>query len=127
MVTREIEAFDPAVVTVAQIHGGTTGNIIPETASLEGTIRAVSEATRAKVHDGIARLGAGVAAAHNCTCEVDITRGYPVTMNHAAEVDVVRAVAAATLGEGRYKVIPHPKIVPEWPFTPPWHSPDRRR
>ena len=113
MVTREIAAFDPAVVTVAQIHGGTTGNIIPEAAYLEGTIRAVSEATRAKLHDSIARVGTGVAAAHNCTCEVDITRGYPVTVNYAAEVDVIRAVAAATLGEGRYAEIAHPKMAAE--------------
>ncbi|MEI7479204.1 MAG: M20 family metallopeptidase, partial [Actinomycetes bacterium] len=42
MVTRSINAFDPAVVTVAEIKAGTTSNVIPETARLHGTIRTVS-------------------------------------------------------------------------------------
>src|SRR3546814_3208735 len=41
MVTRRVDAFDPAVVTVAKIRAGTTTNVIPETATLWGTIRAV--------------------------------------------------------------------------------------
>ena len=46
MVTRRIDVFDPAVVTVAHIKAGTTTNVIPETAEILGTIRAVSERTR---------------------------------------------------------------------------------
>ena len=42
-VTRRVNAFDPAVITVARIQAGTTDNVIPETAHLEGTMRAVSE------------------------------------------------------------------------------------
>ena len=60
-----IDVFDPAVVTVGRITAGTTNNVIPETAEIEGTIRAVSERTRAKVHDGIRRVAEGVAAAHD--------------------------------------------------------------
>ena len=47
-------------------RAGTTNNVIPETAEIEGTIRAVSEKTRAKVHDGIRRVADGIAAAHGC-------------------------------------------------------------
>jgi hippurate hydrolase len=47
MVTRRIDAFDPAVVTIAQITAGTTNNIIPESVFLFGTIRTVSEGSRA--------------------------------------------------------------------------------
>ena len=46
MVTRRVDAFDPAVVTVAKIRAGTTTNVIPETATLWGTIRTVSASTR---------------------------------------------------------------------------------
>ena len=42
MVTRAVDVFDPAVVTIARISGGTTNNIIPGTVELEGTIRTVS-------------------------------------------------------------------------------------
>ncbi len=48
MVTRSIDAFDPAVVTIANVVAGTTDNIIPESAHLLGTIRAVSEKTRGR-------------------------------------------------------------------------------
>ena len=48
MVTRSIDVFDPSVVTVGRISAGTTNNIIPETAEIEGTIRTVSERTRAQ-------------------------------------------------------------------------------
>ena len=57
--------------------------MIPETAEIEGTIRAVSEKTRSRVHDGIRRAVDGIAAAHGCTVEVDIEQGYPVTVNDA--------------------------------------------
>ena len=43
MVTRRIDVFDPAVVTVGRIQAGTTNNIIPPVAEIEGTIRTVSE------------------------------------------------------------------------------------
>jgi len=46
---------------------------------MEGTIRAVSEETRAKVHEGVQLVVAGIAAAHNCTAETEINHGYPVT------------------------------------------------
>ena len=46
LVTRRVNAFDPAIVTVAKIEAGTTRNVIPETASLLGTIRTVSETDR---------------------------------------------------------------------------------
>ena len=46
MVTRSIDVFDPSVVTVGRITAGTTNNIIPETAEIDGTIRTVSESTR---------------------------------------------------------------------------------
>src|SRR5512132_3439556 len=43
LVTRRVHVFDPAVLTIAKIEAGTTRNIVPETASLLGTIRTVSE------------------------------------------------------------------------------------
>ena len=46
MITRRIDVFDPAVVTVGKITAGTVNNIIPETAEIDGTIRTVSERTR---------------------------------------------------------------------------------
>ena len=86
MITRELNAFDPALLTVTQINAGTTTNVIAETATLAGTIRAVSEANRARIHDSIHRVATTTSAAHNCTAEVTVSPGYPVTVNHASEI-----------------------------------------
>ncbi|MGH8917233.1 MAG: M20 metallopeptidase family protein, partial [Actinomycetes bacterium] len=64
MVTRRIAAFDPAVLTIASIRAGTTFNVIPEVAVLEGTVRAVSDPARREALDGLARVASGIAAAH---------------------------------------------------------------
>ncbi len=108
MVTRTIEAFDPGVLTVGQIHSGSTTNVIPESAQLGGTMRAVSEKTRTRLHDGLHRVATNTAAAHNCSCEVTIHMGYPVTINHADAVAGVEQRISETFGEGRYFGLPAP-------------------
>ena len=70
MVTRRVHVFDPAVITVARIEAGTTRNVIPETATLHGTMRSVSEATREAVIEGARRVAQGVAASHGAEATV---------------------------------------------------------
>ncbi|HEX5824388.1 MAG TPA: M20 family metallopeptidase, partial [Candidatus Limnocylindrales bacterium] len=101
MVTRRIDAFDPAVVTIAQITSGTTNNIIPETAFLFGTIRTVSEETRKEVRTGVRRVAEGIAAAHDATAEVDLEAGYPVTINDPEYADFVLDTARSLVGRDR--------------------------
>lgn len=80
-ITRTVDAFKPAVLTVAKIEAGTTTNVIPEGARMSGTLRTVDERTRARVHDGIEQVATGIAAAHGCGAVVEIKKGYPVTIN----------------------------------------------
>lgn len=103
MVTRRIDVFDPAVVTIAQITAGTTNNIIPESVFLFGTIRTVSEATRSEVRAGVRRVAEGIAAAHDATVEVDLEPGYPVTINDPAFTAFVMDTARSLVGEERVK------------------------
>ena len=98
MVTRRVDVFDPAVVTIAHLDAGTTTNIIPETAFVEGTIRTASEATRALVHAGVRRVVEGICAAHDAAAELEIMPGYPVTINDPAFTAFAAGVAAETLG-----------------------------
>jgi hippurate hydrolase len=101
MVTRRIDAFDPAVVTIAQITAGTTNNIIPETAFLFGTLRTVSEETRERARAGIRRVAEGIAAAHDAGVEIDLEPGYPVTVNDPAYADFVLDTARSLIGKDR--------------------------
>jgi hippurate hydrolase len=74
-VTRRIDIFDPVVITVAKIDGGSTNNVIPESANLLGTIRTLSE--RAAAHAGIARVAVNVARATNAKPRLRSCRASP--------------------------------------------------
>jgi len=108
MVTRRVDVFDPGVITVAQITAGTTSNVIPETAVILGTIRAVSERTRNRLHGGVRRVAEGVGAAHEAAVEVDVELGYPVTINDLGYAGFASAVATDLLGIGRVTSMPAP-------------------
>jgi hippurate hydrolase len=88
-------------VTIASIDGGTTTNIIPESASLQGTIRTVSAKTREAVRSAIERLVPRIAEAHGGSAELTIEPGYPVTVNDPAFTQLVRTTARGLLGEAR--------------------------
>jgi hippurate hydrolase len=107
-VTRRVNAFDPAVVTVGRIDAGTTFNVIPETARLLGTIRTVSERTREKLCDDFRGLVEGIAAAHGAQAHVDLAPGYPVTVNHAGMTEFVSRVAREAFGAGRVRQLSSP-------------------
>ena len=108
MVTRTVDVFDPSVVTVGRISAGTTDNIIPETAVIEGTVRAVSEATRSRVLGNVTRVAEGIAAAHGVTVDVVIDPGYPVTVNDDAFAGNALSLAQAVAGNDRVVELPHP-------------------
>src|SRR5215470_7217798 len=98
MITRRTSVFDPAVLTIAHIMAGTTTNVIPETAQLEGTMRALSEQTRSVVHEEVERVCRNVAAGYGCTADVRIEHGYSVTVNDDAVGPRVVRLAAEVLG-----------------------------
>jgi hippurate hydrolase len=108
LVTRRVNAFDPAVVTVAKIEAGTTRNVVPETAHLLGTIRTVSEATRERVLEGVKRVAENVARAHEAEATVELTRGYPVTVNDAGFAGFVLDTARELLGAERVAEMRNP-------------------
>ena len=107
-VTRRIDAFDPAVISVTKIDAGTTGNVIPESADMLGTIRATSPKARERAHAGLRQVAEGVCAAHGAKANVSIVEGYPVTVNDAAQSEFARAVVADLLGDGAYLALPAP-------------------
>jgi len=106
LVTRRVDVFDPAVVTVGSIRAGSTNNVIPETARLVGTIRAVSERTRSLVHAELARIATNIAAAHDMEVRFRIDAGFPVTVNDAD--------AAAWVGDVARRLV-RPELVVEMP------------
>jgi amidohydrolase len=107
-VTRRVDVFDPAVVTVARIAAGTTTNVIPESARIEGTVRTVSARVRGDAHAAVRRVAEHVAAAHDMAAEVEIVEGYPVTVNDDAAAGEVLATARWLVGDGLSVPMPSP-------------------
>ena len=108
MITRRTNAFDPAVLTLGRIAGGTASNIIPETVDMLGTLRTTSESAREIAHQGIRRVATNIAAAHACEADVSIRSGYPVTINDPGFVDFARGVATDLVGADNYIPMPAP-------------------
>ncbi|MHB1928285.1 MAG: M20 metallopeptidase family protein [Acidimicrobiales bacterium] len=119
MVTRRVPAFDPAVLTVTRIQTGTAFNVIPEVARCDGTIRAVSDASRDLVVAGLREVATNIAAAHRCVADVELAgNGYPVTVNDQAAAARTIATATALLGEDRVVAMPTPVMGAEdWSYV----------
>ncbi len=102
IVSRQISAQDPAVLTVGTFHAGTKNNIIPDDAVLGLSMRAYSEEVRQKLLDGVMRTANGVAVAYGVAPdrmpEVTVLELTVPTVNDAALTDRMRKVAAAALG-----------------------------
>ena len=107
-VARRVAVTDPAVLSITQVSGGFTHNIVPDTAEISGTLRTLSPATREVARAGFRRVVEGVAAAHGCTADVTIEPGYPVTMNDPRAIDVMRACATALGGEAAWHMLDAP-------------------
>ncbi|HET6987138.1 MAG TPA: M20 family metallopeptidase [Kribbella sp.] len=107
MVTRQFDVFDPVVLTVGRIAGGTKENIIPDDAFFDATVRTFSAETRAKVQDAATQLVEGMAAAYGLTAEVNYVVGYPVTVNDATEYLFARQTIVDLFGADRFRERAH--------------------
>lgn len=108
IVSRRLDPFAPAVVTVGQFHAGTKRTIIPETAKFEVTIRTVDEETRNTVVEAIREICTNVALAHGVLADVTTTSEFPLTVNDPAESRFAMSIVAEVFGEDRPLAMPHP-------------------
>ena len=98
IVSREVAPKDPAVFTVGKFDAGTTFNVIPDTATLMGTVRCFDPEVRAAMPERMKRILGGLCDAMRTEYELDYHWSYPPTVNDRATNDVVREVADAVLG-----------------------------
>ncbi|WP_262403508.1 M20 family metallopeptidase [Actinomadura sp. CNU-125] len=108
MVTRDLDVFDPAVVTVGSVHAGSAANVIPESGTLDATVRSFSPDAHRKVRAGIERVVRGVAEAHGVEVDLDYVEQYPVTVNDGAQAAFALDTARDLLGDDRAFEMPRP-------------------
>ncbi|MCR8550221.1 M20 family metallopeptidase [Salipiger sp. P9] len=103
IVSRNTSAIDNLVVSVTEIHAGTAHNIIPSTAWLGGTVRSFRPETRDMAERRMREIAEAQAAVFGCTAEVIYDRGYPPTVNHAAQAAFAAEVAREVVGADKVR------------------------
>ncbi len=98
IVARTIDPLDSAVVSVTKFHAGTASNIIPDVATLGGTVRTLRESTRDLIAVRLRETVENVARAFGASATLVHKRNYPVTLNHEAETRFAAAIAASIVG-----------------------------
>lgn len=109
MVTRRFNIFDPVLITVGLINGGTKRNIIPDTVRFEATIRTYSPENRTLVKRLCEEVLTGIASAHGVRVEIEHDPEYPVVVNDETEAAFVADTAREVFGEENYRPEPSPE------------------
>ncbi|MCC6243872.1 MAG: amidohydrolase [Gemmatimonadaceae bacterium] len=98
IVSRHIDPLDPAVLSITQFHAGTTHNVIPNTATMTGTIRTFDVALRAHIPVLMERVIKGVCEAHGAEYEYHYLPGYRPVVNDPALSARLADVVTRTFG-----------------------------
>ncbi len=107
IVGRNLDPLESGVVTVGQFLAGTAENIIPETALLKGTIRALTPESRDLLIKRLHEISAGLAATYQVRSELTVFDGYPPNINDEEVSSFMFRIAAGLLGpENVYHIKP---------------------
>jgi amidohydrolase len=96
--SRRIDPFEPNVLTIGVVRGGTASNVIPPSVYIEGTLRSMEDGVREQLLDEV-RCSLEVARALGGDYELKIERGYPPLFNDEGVSDLIGAVGREMLGE----------------------------
>ncbi len=100
IVSRSINPLESAVVTVGKISGGHNFNVIADEVTLDGTVRAYAEENRQTIMRRMKEIMDGVGIAFGAQIELGYREGYPLTVNHADQVEKVKTAAERIVGNG---------------------------
>ncbi len=110
IVARNLHPLDAGVVSVTQVHGGDTWNVIPEQVVLRGTVRTFKADVQDLIEARMRTLVAGIAAMFEMTATLRYERRYPATVNSVEETRRSLAAAAAVVGDDRVLADPVPEM-----------------
>ena len=99
IVSRSIDPLESAVISICEFQAGHARNVIPQTAELRGTIRTLTPQVRELVEKRVREVIAGVAQITGASIDLVYKRGYPVTVNHAAQTDTAIRIAKEIAGD----------------------------
>ena len=98
IVSRNVPPVATAVLSVTRIHAGDAYNVIPQTATLGGTVRAFSNEVMALVEAAMRRVARGTAEAFGASADVDFRALFAPTVNDAAEAEFAARICTELVG-----------------------------
>ena len=113
IVSRLISPTEPVVVSVTQFHAGTTHNVIPDEATINGTIRAVNAEIRCMVKQKLKDIATDLATAFGATAKIDFSYCFPPTMNSPIETQLAYKTAQHILGDDKAFILSDPGMASE--------------
>lgn len=108
LVTRQFNPFDPVVITVGRLAAGSAGNIIPDYADFDASVRVFSAEHRERVVADLERMCRGIAAAHGMEVELRWAEPYPVTVTDPAEHEYAGRVLREAFGDDAFAEMEYP-------------------
>jgi metal-dependent amidase/aminoacylase/carboxypeptidase family protein len=105
LVSRNTDPLDNVVVSVTRFVGGTTHNVIPGSAELEGTVRTLDEEVRKEIPETMERIIKGVTGAHGASYSLEYQRGYRPVINDEEVTRVVEKTAQEVFGEAALEMM----------------------
>ncbi len=109
VVSRNIDPTQTAIVTIGSVHAGKAANVIPESATLELSIRSFDADVRERLEQRIRALVTAQVESYGGEVTIEYDRGYPVLVNTSAETEFARDVAQELVGAERV-IAPFPPV-----------------
>jgi hippurate hydrolase len=103
VISRNVRPLDTAVVSVTRLNAGGAYNVIPEKASLGGTMRCFSDATMKLIEDRMRALAESIAAGFGARAELDFRVLFPPLVNHPDETRFIADCAAKIVGDANVR------------------------
>ena len=111
--SRNLSALDRVVISITQFHSGTTHNIIPNEAYINGTVRTLSKQSQSLVVKRLEELCKGHSLSFGGEIELTYNYGYPPTVNHEEQTKIAGSVAKEIVGEKNVEMNANPIMASE--------------
>ena len=98
LVSRQLDPFEQSVVSLTKLEAGSAFNVIPNVATIGGTLRTMKASTREDFLQRIETVAKMVAKVTGCEVSMEIRQGYPPTINHEADALFARGIISDVLG-----------------------------
>ncbi len=101
IVSRNLDPQRVMALSVTQVHTGSTSNVIPDTAFINGTIRTFEPEVKEMVQNRLAEVVEGQAVTYGCQAHLTYKEGYPATVNNPEKVEFAAQAARDVVGDDR--------------------------